>query len=214
MQIARGLQGFFSSQIIAILAAILFPVFARAREKARQSSCLSNCKQIALAVLQYAQDYDEKLPMNYNDDRTNAKWWHWYEQIQPYMKNAQLLVCPSNNLTASYAANNWVMTGSHGTCNNALGDISMPAETIMMFDTHPYRAGAWCAYVQEYGGTTPDDCYGRPWVTHRQCGNTAHRAEGHNGGFNSAECDGHAKWFKDSEAGYYVSYAKYWRKVR
>ena len=53
--------------IIAILAAILFPVFARAREKARQTSCLSNCKQLGLGVLMYAQDYDELLAMNYND---------------------------------------------------------------------------------------------------------------------------------------------------
>ncbi len=51
--------------IIAILAAILFPVFAKAREKARQSSCLSNMKQIVLGTMQYAQDYDERLPMRW-----------------------------------------------------------------------------------------------------------------------------------------------------
>jgi prepilin-type N-terminal cleavage/methylation domain-containing protein len=78
--------------IIAILAAILFPVFAKAREKARQASCLSNVKQIQLAILQYAQDYDETLPY--------ASAWgnpvqNWYIYLDPYMKNSQVLKCPS-----------------------------------------------------------------------------------------------------------------------
>ena len=57
--------GFFDSHIIAILAAILFPVFAKAREKARQASCVSNVKQIGLGILMYASDYDERLPATY-----------------------------------------------------------------------------------------------------------------------------------------------------
>ncbi|MGQ9733133.1 MAG: prepilin-type N-terminal cleavage/methylation domain-containing protein [Candidatus Zipacnadales bacterium] len=83
--------------IIAILAAILFPVFARAREKARQTSCLSNCKQLILGALMYAQDYDEKFFCsrtwcNRPDPRTNFQ---YYQQIQPYVKNWQLFACPS-----------------------------------------------------------------------------------------------------------------------
>ena len=78
--------------IIAILAAILFPVFARARENARRASCQSNLKQIGLGILQYTQDYDEKLPSRVNyDDRLN-----WRDVIQPYVKSTQLFACPSN----------------------------------------------------------------------------------------------------------------------
>lgn len=93
--------------IIAILAAILFPVFAKAREKARQTSCLSNVRQMATGQISYAQDYDEKLPF--------FDWGHrpcggtampgsplaptsmvmWWAAIQPYTKNQQIFVCPS-----------------------------------------------------------------------------------------------------------------------
>ncbi|MBI5833367.1 MAG: DUF1559 domain-containing protein [Armatimonadetes bacterium] len=86
--------------IIAILAAILFPVFAKAREKARMSSCQSNLKQIGLAVAQYLQDYDHKYP--WNDDVNNAStmlethWNGWVSNgLQPYIKNFQIFVCPS-----------------------------------------------------------------------------------------------------------------------
>ncbi|MEI6432143.1 MAG: DUF1559 domain-containing protein [bacterium] len=76
--------------IIAILAAILFPVFAQAREKARQTSCLSNMKQIALATMMYAQDYDETYPRNWlKGDTTRPDWAQltWRELISPYVKN-------------------------------------------------------------------------------------------------------------------------------
>lgn len=79
--------------IIAILAAILFPVFARARENARRSSCQSNLKQIGLGIFQYTQDYDEKLPSRVNFGTQND---NWREVIQPYIKSTQLFACPSN----------------------------------------------------------------------------------------------------------------------
>jgi prepilin-type processing-associated H-X9-DG protein len=87
--------------IIAILAAILFPVFAQAREKARQTACLSNCKQIGLGLMQYAQDYDETLPWSafiYNpsysvNDLRNPK---WMDVLQPYVKNDGVFNCPSD----------------------------------------------------------------------------------------------------------------------
>ncbi|HUS80578.1 MAG TPA: prepilin-type N-terminal cleavage/methylation domain-containing protein, partial [Armatimonadota bacterium] len=68
--------------IIAILAAILFPVFAKAREKARQTSCLSNVKQLTLAMLQYCQDYDERFPGHHF--LVNAGYGYWYQVIEPY----------------------------------------------------------------------------------------------------------------------------------
>jgi prepilin-type N-terminal cleavage/methylation domain-containing protein/prepilin-type processing-associated H-X9-DG protein len=87
--------------IIAILAAILFPVFAQAREKARQASCLSNCKQLGLAVQMYAQDYDENLPYSgvYGAQhplyKQGYEWGFWVVLLNPYIKSMNLWVCPS-----------------------------------------------------------------------------------------------------------------------
>ncbi|MDX1933267.1 MAG: DUF1559 domain-containing protein [Capsulimonadales bacterium] len=80
--------------IIAILAAILFPVFAQAREKARQATCQSNLKQIGLAILMYAQDYDDTYPYTqYNLDptwSTKSGMWGWYRMVYPYVKNGEM----------------------------------------------------------------------------------------------------------------------------
>lgn len=78
--------------IISILAAILFPVFARVRENARRASCQSNEKQLALGLMQYAQDYDERLPAY---DLAQVDGIYWHEMIQPYIKNWQIVRCPS-----------------------------------------------------------------------------------------------------------------------
>ncbi|MES2465136.1 MAG: DUF1559 domain-containing protein [Armatimonadota bacterium] len=96
--------------IIAILAAILFPVFAKAREKARQTSCLSNTKQMANAVAMFAQDHDEALPKGfYNDEEYSGgpSWGMpadtgWDGAIYPYMKNVQILKCPSDSVDRTY----------------------------------------------------------------------------------------------------------------
>src|SRR5436853_560395 len=69
--------------IIAILAAILFPVFAQAREKARQASCLSNMRQIGTAITMYAQDYDETYPLGRT---TNTPVVYWFQMVEPYVK--------------------------------------------------------------------------------------------------------------------------------
>ena len=83
--------------IIAILAAILFPVFARTRENARRSSCQSNLKQIGLGAFQYLQDYDEKFPNQHTTGATAANPpVGWGDTIQPYLKSLQLYQCPSD----------------------------------------------------------------------------------------------------------------------
>jgi len=106
--------------IIAILAAILFPVFAQARESARTTSCLSNTKQVGLGIVQYIQDYDERFPLWIYCDAVNtanpiatganpnvpdAPWgiWKnnhtgWDKTVQPYVKNVQVFTCPSNDI--------------------------------------------------------------------------------------------------------------------
>jgi prepilin-type N-terminal cleavage/methylation domain-containing protein len=88
--------------IIAILAAILFPVFAKAREKARQTSCLSNQKQIALGILQYVQDYDEEFP-TIRVMLSNGAFIDWRSEIYPYVKNAQIFACPSDPSSGTVA---------------------------------------------------------------------------------------------------------------
>ncbi len=95
--------------IIAILAAILFPVFAKAREKARQSSCVSNLKQLSMAIIQYNQDFDEVMPwlraggwgtFNPPTDCANGM----ENGTDPYVKNHQVWVCPSDSISRSTAA--------------------------------------------------------------------------------------------------------------
>ena len=88
--------------IIAILASILFPVFARARENARRSSCQSNLKQIGLAVIQYAQDYDESM-ISYNAGVGSGA--GWVSLVQPYVKSYQVYQCPSEETDYTSASN-------------------------------------------------------------------------------------------------------------
>jgi prepilin-type N-terminal cleavage/methylation domain-containing protein/prepilin-type processing-associated H-X9-DG protein len=145
--------------IIAILAAILFPVFARARENARRAACQSNLKQIGLGVMQYTQDYDEKLPNNFYGTvgvDTDPK---WVDVIQPYVKSTQLFTCPSDSQanrefvtpstlrtganadkTGSYGWNNTYWGSSAPIVANGLGgslslaSIDAPATTVMVGD--------------------------------------------------------------------------------
>jgi prepilin-type N-terminal cleavage/methylation domain-containing protein len=96
--------------IIAILAAILFPVFAQAREKARQAACLSNQKQIGLAVLQYVQDYDETFPLGYGQVGVGGyAFWEntWYLYVTPYVKSVEAFRCPDDPLTYDDASFGW-----------------------------------------------------------------------------------------------------------
>jgi prepilin-type N-terminal cleavage/methylation domain-containing protein/prepilin-type processing-associated H-X9-DG protein len=129
--------------IIAILAAILFPVFARARENARRSSCQSNLKQIGLAMHQYTQDYDEKIVFLYRLDTGNPQ---WSQFIYPYTKSSQIFVCPStkdvpgdlssSNNTSIYgmSANPYYYFAAAGR-TVSLTQIDLPAETIIVSDS-------------------------------------------------------------------------------
>lgn len=91
--------------IIALLAAILFPVFGRARENARRSSCSANVKQILLGLIQYTQDFDERFPPTYfyNSATVNA---NWSQFVQPYVKSSDIFRCPSDlntGVSSTYA---------------------------------------------------------------------------------------------------------------
>ncbi len=100
--------------IIAILAAILFPVFAQAREKARQTACLSNTKQIALGVIQYTGDYDELLPVIGDNGQCRGRW-QW--QLYPYVKNQQVFTCPN------LPDNQWSSTTATNPCGSTLPPV-------------------------------------------------------------------------------------------
>jgi len=142
--------------IIAILAAILFPVFARAREKAKQASCLSNMKQIVLGAHMYVSDYDDNLIGHIAGRRDDPTWpwgapyYMWHQQIYPYVKNLQLFVCPSmptRTLAAQsdgspaydgslgYGINYWV---SYFYYYLNMSDMIKPAETIWFTDCRYY----------------------------------------------------------------------------
>jgi len=181
--------------IIAILAAILFPVFARAREKARQTSCLSNLKQLALGFMMYAQDYDEsirgaRLPLD-----------GWTGAVLPYTKNEQIFNCPSWNGTGAWiprgtacgGCGSWAQVywggytyanqapGTPGVlnrgCNNwqtarKIGSYEYPAEQLLLYD-----------------GTCPHGTDTNNWGLHQD-------ATRHNEGYNASFLDGHAKFQK------------------
>ncbi|BDI29906.1 hypothetical protein CCAX7_19570 [Capsulimonas corticalis] len=128
--------------IIAILAAILFPVFAKAREKARQISCTSNEKQLGLGFLQYQQDNDEQMP--YPPASAGGFGQGWAGLIYPYVKSAGVFACPDDptqpvagRYKESYAmnANMWPKGSTyHGTGTSAIASQSSPAATVLLFE--------------------------------------------------------------------------------
>ena len=138
--------------IIAILAAILFPVFARARENARRASCQSNLKQVGLGIMQYTQDYDERYPQ-----RANAGG-NWQQFIQPYVKSTQLFKCPSNtdNGTVGSAVATPAIPRSYGANHRLMPDGNA---TVGMAEV---QAVAQKIIVAEMTGQSWTD-YGAPW---------------------------------------------------
>ena len=177
--------------IIAILAAILFPVFARAREKARQSSCSSNVKQIMTAALSYAQDYDEALPRGYYyvPPAGTNDWLSWAQFLYPYIKNERLFSCPSYRAGVFVYAN--LGTGSGGYGYNdylygvALGQITDASSLLTVAD---------CTYYSMWNGSSD------PAPNQPTAGNWALPDPRHNDGANCGFLDGHAKWLKRNEA--------------
>lgn len=154
--------------IIAILAAILFPVFARARENAKRSSCANNLKQIGMGMLQYTQDYDEKsLPNSVTGSLLGAPGFSWPVLIYPYTKSRQILRCPSNTKniftasnpalpqenTLNYSYNSYLGGQSCGGSGSSyypnvpggrnLAQITLPSQTPMVVEAIgvPYPAG-------------------------------------------------------------------------
>jgi len=209
--------------IIAILAAILFPVFAKAREKARQTSCLSNFRQIGLAFIMYAQDYDEMFP-SYGGP-AGGPTGEWYDKIPPYMKNDQIFWCPSaqiywtgGNLWFSQWGLNmfyispWMSgTFSGGTCPYSAGQSQArwisPANAVMSMECGYWAGGYW--WDQDIGSSHINAptyvnsgticwyglCWWYPDMSQPQ--NTYGWGKPrHNDGANNSFVDGHAKWMK------------------
>jgi prepilin-type processing-associated H-X9-DG protein len=203
--------------IIAILAAILFPVFGRARENARRSSCQSNLKQIGLGILQYAQDYDEKMVKTGAYDPVVPQ---WMDVVFPYVKSTELYNCPSDPMTnnrpfryppstrswaqttmGSYAIN-WGYTdpndGKDSPTDVNMAKLEVPASTVLVADSTDASVMA-CMYFWSAGWGAPSV---NNAITPRQL-----EANGTQGGFgnfserhletvNVLWCDGHVKAMK------------------
>ncbi len=171
--------------IIAILAAILFPVFARAREKARQTACLSNVKQMCLAFLQYVQDYDERFPGGVTP---NVGTWH--VAITPYCKNTQIFSCPSHEKDGySYGVpyNNMFHDAGSGPRGVKLTALTAPSESLLMCDSQRNDGyGTWYLYSLK--------TYTYPLGASETSTNSIPVPGRHNDGNNVGFCDGHAKW--------------------
>ncbi len=156
--------------IISILAAILFPVFARARENARRASCLSNLKQIGLGVMMYVQDYDEYYPVySYASGTTpempSSLWsnrggggynWYWPAQLFSYTKSAQVFRCPSssfdsNVINMNYGVNNKVVrVGGAGPIG--LAAVESSSTTYMLMDAGTYQSCLYRFRLSIYSG--------------------------------------------------------------
>jgi prepilin-type N-terminal cleavage/methylation domain-containing protein/prepilin-type processing-associated H-X9-DG protein len=192
--------------IIAILAGILFPVFAQARDKARQASCLSNMKQLGMAAMMYVQDSDDKFPT------TLCYTYHpsWFDLFQPYIKNDGVAWCLTDpnkgkyNTTSrpycgalannnsgpvpSYAISGDVATPWY-TGGTSIASIKVPASVVLIgpigarFDQGP-RTMYWGDY--NYGWT-------------RQQAGVYDAVQRHVGGANWVLCDGHTKWYMPTQ---------------
>lgn len=184
--------------IIAILAAILFPVFAKAREKARQASCQSNLKEIGLANAMYMADYDGRYTPNATrvpGVAGNGMWWMVLQQ--PYLKNLQILDCPSfgrdsnwcgcdtpnGRYVGGYGANrgynNVTAQGYSAPSGRKDSMVPVPAETILVVDVRCIVAA---------GDTHP--------TFDPEMSRTDSVQPRHNDGFNTLFCDGHVKWLR------------------
>ena len=194
--------------IIAILAAILFPVFAQARERARMATCQSHMRQVGMATLMYLQDWDEIFPPVYEDVPSIANRHVWVDFVQPYTKNSQMFRCPSATSAKriwsapSGLSSNFSMPMNHlfteGWADpRHLAEFTQPANRLMIvegidFWTHycPLDYGKGCydpkrvpaIYACRLGNSKDDWGAGVP-IWHQE-------------GANSVFVDGHVKWMK------------------
>lgn len=183
--------------IIAILAAILFPVFARARENARRTSCQSNVRQIVLAMKQYLQDYDEHYPQRYvNDILITARPYGWADALQPYIRNEQILHCPSESIPATTPGNTTHYLDYFYNLNldgQAEAEIAFVSNTILIGDANPASTGSYISNAQLASNgcdVAPSNAIAE--MATISPGNALRHLEGANYGFP----DGHVKWYK------------------
>jgi len=197
--------------IIAILAAILFPVFAQAREAARKTSCISNVKQIMLGTMQYVSDHDGNFPKWDTTASWNGPQGWWFTQIQPYVKNYAVYGCPSDGRPAGEAdgwdkaftvPNNQRFKLSYGVSEFLVSDshlnestIPLPAQTAFICESagplyHDWDNGAGfygrMAYGRagEWGAGGPDWTNYEKWAKfsgHQKDGDVLGYADGHAG---------------------------------
>jgi len=188
--------------IIAILAAILFPVFAKAREKARQTSCASNLKQIGLAALQYGQDYDETIAIGWENGGEAS---YWYARWYVYTKNTQMWNCPSfRRGNVNFAPLSSPTLNAEldycSICESRAGNVitlalsKSPSENMLVSET----AGSTHRICPvEHDGTQYHESM---WMMHNRTSNAAYSAYApHNEGVNATFLDGHSKWMNATE---------------
>ena len=186
--------------IIAILAAILFPAFARARENARRASCQSNLKQIGLGVAMYKQDYDEKMPQyNYTIAAVN---YSWDLVLEPYLKNRQIFRCPSganpDNFTGDVFTDYWynILAAARADATfNAPSSTVMFGDSIRQLGISNYTTGGapWGVIADPLYSATQSTTLALATLPANGSDSGAHR---HLTGCNIAFADGHVKWMK------------------
>jgi prepilin-type N-terminal cleavage/methylation domain-containing protein/prepilin-type processing-associated H-X9-DG protein len=183
--------------IIAILAAILFPVFAKAREKARQTSCLANVKQFSLAILSYAQDYDEALPMSTTLTGIGAV--TLADMVQPYCRNEQIIFCPSDR-TGAVEMGNILTTVGVPTAPGMIARMSYTGNFLLM----PDMIGLPLPVVSLGEVAYPSECdmlFDGVYNVTMPTGSAP--ANRHNDGVNLGYVDGHAKWIGNKTSAYF-----------
>ena len=201
--------------IIALLAAILFPVFAQARENARRTSCLSNHRQIGLALIQYTQDYDETMVTAYSGP-TEQNCLSWRDLTHPYIKSAQIHHCPSDTgkmgwspqsapyfcsgLGASIFTSSYGMNYAHyapGSPTPPIGQplaaVSQSSETVWVMDW-----GGPEGFSNDATGSlvTPTPTGSNLLNIKRGTAQSDPDGYRHLGGADYLWCDGHTKWMK------------------
>lgn len=182
--------------IIAILAAILFPVFARARENARKSSCMSNVKQLASGVTMYLQDYDETFFPRWfgSTDNPGVRWCPVSSQptyfLEPYVKNTNLFRCPTRGLNALGYGYNLNLTYTV-----TLSRVEQPSDLVVLGDdqfgggTYYSPGGGTGNFGANFCSKPGTNAEGIQWGVNAPYGR-------HSEGVNVAFADGHAKWIK------------------